>query len=1422
MQETSSSGQDLDIDRSRRFPLGNIHYSGSVGSLPSSDFNESLGARQIDQRFPVQPASSSTNYQEHYSFKASNSSFTSRNPLNTNISSVPSGGLISGCTSLASSGGSTALKDVMMFSDPVQLQPQMHNHHLLTNKPDMNNRSPLQTKQQVLNMRQYFQLSTPGSHFSPVEGLPQSPLSQRVPPNHPGAPGHSDVNSNMTKIWPAGLKATWIPGNHGPSPSGGNLGERMMMQQNQKLANSQRLQSMLKSGTLPPLNIQNCNAIYPISNLRLTGGKCPEDLARKLQNVEEDYDNDEPPKNYSQIYKEDNMTPGIQSPRTEEIYDHANNIDEVCNSLIVNSQTGRHVESQLESSVMSTSAVNGPATFSDGGLSGLCSCIDSNGSTNVLQRQDNNNNLNIPDRPLQPSVALLQSGRRFPTDPSLIDQYQYAEDDKPTDFGAMYSEESIGPSPYGNPSTHPMQYQTRSGQDEENGPLSSNQNISHSATSPEASKSGNTEEKSLQSDYRQDEDGKFHSGGQGSITPGHSYHHRSGRNSGMNSGIGTPLYQETPMMFSRSSSLQSLNSCDHDSIRSDVTSDPGSRLASGLISPSQLPASPSQSMPESPRRSPKSQSLLNVNQPDPTEKKRSGENETKEVDDSATRDDRRVLRGDVTENGVSRIANGIENRLRKLEDPGYLSSLPQKDETQIFQSNTAMSVVTTFSALTMDGDDKIQPLTDGDNFSIITPHQSSSAHPSHEHEQNGLMYRQSMDDTEVETKYERIHLGHRAVLNAGYITSLPTSDEIKNFVHEGSLSPMTSFSEISCLKEHNDGFQRGPKSNVSLSNSIVGSRSSATGASFPPPPTVGPKIFESPLTEPAGSSQNAESQVDGTEAKERDINLSNITSPGACSTDGDNAADDDDDDDLGSSSSDENESKLLLQACIQYGFPKKKSSRDWSSKSSNKSSASKSSSKSGKSSRSKDKSSKEKGEEGQNGAPGLSVKPEPKTQEENVQQTNPSPEVVKERRRANIKQTLERANNRLKGTHIVDYIDKLMGDGRGESEGNPCSTSRTPSGPMKSKEVIGNAETLQQSYSVKKHMKETEKKEKTNSGQREESNPNSAVSIPKTTGFLPSEPPFNDQSSHSSSEIRIQRFLREGLAIYNTEGTPKEMSRSTSLSNLTIESDIPAEKDFSLLQSRLKTSQSVPDFQKVPVQSCNKAGYQGATGSSLPDGSSVTHSPTPDSRAILDNLSKQIDDLTLKTAESVIERPHPGYMTSLPHTDEIKKYAAEGSLSGRTVFSALTIDSNTKIAPAEPSDLEVTQELTNNRNIQFNNGNPNNETAEFSQRDARSNAEKTSEFPAAAESSEPCIPGDTPRNRTSSFLSTEDTSYATSSSKDEVTVIHNEQDYNEYRAPSAQPKDEINQSSHYNNENDFLAMKERLSTYAVSWAQCFE
>ncbi|KAM6985880.1 adenomatous polyposis coli protein [Aplochiton taeniatus] len=94
-----------------------------------------------------------------------------------------------------------------------------------------------------------------------------------------------------------------------------------------------------------------------------------------------------------------------------------------------------------------------------------------------------------------------------------------------------------------------------------------------------------------------------------------SRHHKavefsSGAKSPSKSGAQTPksppehYVQETPLMFSRCTSVSSLDSFESHSIASSVQSEPCSGMVSGIISPSDLPDSPGQTMPPSRAKTP--------------------------------------------------------------------------------------------------------------------------------------------------------------------------------------------------------------------------------------------------------------------------------------------------------------------------------------------------------------------------------------------------------------------------------------------------------------------------------------------------------------------------------------------------------------------------------------------------------------------------------------------------------------------------------------------------------------------------------------------------------------------------------------------------------------------------------------------------
>ncbi|XP_057286848.1 adenomatous polyposis coli protein isoform X1 [Pezoporus wallicus] len=100
-----------------------------------------------------------------------------------------------------------------------------------------------------------------------------------------------------------------------------------------------------------------------------------------------------------------------------------------------------------------------------------------------------------------------------------------------------------------------------------------------------------------------------------SLSPSDSTRHKvvefsSGAKSPSKSGAQTPksppehYVQETPLMFSRCTSVSSLDSFESRSIASSVQSEPCSGIVSGIISPSDLPDSPGQTMPPSRSKTP--------------------------------------------------------------------------------------------------------------------------------------------------------------------------------------------------------------------------------------------------------------------------------------------------------------------------------------------------------------------------------------------------------------------------------------------------------------------------------------------------------------------------------------------------------------------------------------------------------------------------------------------------------------------------------------------------------------------------------------------------------------------------------------------------------------------------------------------------
>lgn len=292
-------------------------------------------------------------------------------------------------------------------------------------------------------------------------------------------------------------------------------------------------------------------------------------------------------------------------------------------------------------------------------------------------------------------------------------------------------------------------------------------------------------------------------------------------------------------------------------------------------------------------------------------------------------------------------------------------------------------------------------------------------------------------------------------------------------------------------------------------------------------------------------------------------------------------------------------------------------------------------------------------------------------------QPAPKPVPVKPVRPFNVKETLAAADSKLNGIGIVQYIDSKMGEDERRSpeikKQNADESKNVPDvkpvdtenrrGPS-SREVIQTVETLNETYSVMKQLRANEK---------------------QTQDQPTSQAP---QTQLPSNQAKVQAFLHQGGPIsYAIEGTPVEMSRCTSLSNLTMDSG-PDTYDFGALQRKMADRRKSPPQEKstgddvTPKQNDgeNSAGDD-ANKKSGDVKKSVTSQDSvgDESKVILDDIDRQIQNLTVDTATS-----RAGYVTSLPVGDEIKKFQVEGSVGAFTNFSALTVDSETKIAPCQP------------------------------------------------------------------------------------------------------------------------------------------
>lgn len=419
------------------------------------------------------------------------------------------------------------------------------------------------------------------------------------------------------------------------------------------------------------------------------------------------------------------------------------------------------------------------------------------------QEKIKKSNLNAPhdlyEVPLRPKIDSSMEEKLMFADKHFHD----GPDETPTDFGAIYAEGCVEDYTLQQYSTTndnnnecvkkysvedtPVCFSNRSSLSD----LHNNVNSQHASVNKFVRINdpiSNVEQGNKQVSHSNEEDDKF----SGAMTP-RNYFNKSNRQSGAM----TPKhgYQETPMMMysPNGSSRSSLGSVDPDSFHSDVSSEFEFRLQSGHISPSDLPDSPGQSMPQSRCRSPKndrtqnSAAICNA--------------ESKAEQYKSTYSNLR---------GLSLIEKA------HALSPAYLSRLPPSDETKCFTMEPAMSVMTEFSDLSIDGE-KIAVLQNKPSRSTLNQTVNVA--------DNASLSKSSV------------------VRHAGYVTSLPSSDEIKSFCFEGSQSPFVGLSEISALHSHNKGFQKDSlkfKTPKSSNRNSYTSRSSATGASVPAGPVSQP------------------------------------------------------------------------------------------------------------------------------------------------------------------------------------------------------------------------------------------------------------------------------------------------------------------------------------------------------------------------------------------------------------------------------------------------------------------------------------------------------------------------------------------------------------------------------------------------------
>uniref|UniRef100_A0AAQ5XVH6 Adenomatous polyposis coli N-terminal dimerisation domain-containing protein n=1 Tax=Amphiprion ocellaris TaxID=80972 RepID=A0AAQ5XVH6_AMPOC len=159
----------------------------------------------------------------------------------------------------------------------------------------------------------------------------------------------------------------------------------------------------------------------------------------------------------------------------------------------------------------------------------------------------------------------------------------------------------------------------------------------------------------------------------------HSHHHHHHHHVTSSSGARTPksppeqpYAQETPLMFSRCTSVSSLDSFSTSSIASSVrSSEPCSGVPSGVVSPSDLPDSPGQTMPPSRAKTPPL--------PPPTQKTKEEEKARKKDEEESSAD---VLLHFATESTPHGFSRASSLSALSLDEPYIAAEMKKKKEEE--------------------------------------------------------------------------------------------------------------------------------------------------------------------------------------------------------------------------------------------------------------------------------------------------------------------------------------------------------------------------------------------------------------------------------------------------------------------------------------------------------------------------------------------------------------------------------------------------------------------------------------------------------------------------------------------------------------------------------------------------------------------